>query len=92
MREGAPLSDRFPCTRDVGVLKISEAAVNRAQMVEAAAAAEVVALDQRNREPARRGVARDRKTVDAAADHEHIEGSAGELLYIPKHRRIYYPA
>ena len=55
-------------------LQIAQPAVNRAQMIERRAAAEVVALDQRHRQAALRRVVRDRQAVDPAADDEHVEG------------------
>ncbi len=49
--ERAPLEHRFARARDVQVLQVAQPAVNRPQMVEGAAAAEVVALDERHRAP-----------------------------------------
>ncbi len=44
----------------------------------AGAAGVVVALDERDRVPARGGVERDPRARDPAADHEHVERLAGE--------------
>ncbi len=40
----------------------------------------VAALDERDAVPARRGVERDARARDAAADHDDVEGLAGERL------------
>ena len=63
-------------------LQIAQAAVNRPQMVEGRSAAEIVALDERDRQAALRRVVGDRQPVDAAADDEHVEGAAGEAIEV----------
>jgi hypothetical protein len=90
--EGAPLAHRFACASDVQVLQVAESAVNGAQVVEGTAAAEIIALDERHRGAALRGVVRDRQAVDAAADDEHVERALGEPVRISKHVGLYYPA
>ena len=59
--------------RDVERLEIAQPAVDRPEMIEGAAAAEIGALDERDGEAALRRVVRDRQAVDAAADDEHVE-------------------
>jgi hypothetical protein len=73
-RRRAPLANRLARAADVQRLQVAQPAVNRAQMVERRAAAEVVLLDQGDRQPALRRVVGDRQPVNAAADHEHVEG------------------
>src|SRR5262249_58593049 len=68
-----------------GRLQVAQPAVNRPQMVERRSAAEVVPLDERHREAALRRVIGDRQTIDAAADDEHVEGAAGELIEVASH-------
>ncbi len=90
--ERAPFAHRFARASDVQVLQVAEPAVNGAQVVEGAAAAEIVALDERHRSAALRRVVRDRQAVDAAADDEHVERALGEPVRIAKHVGLYYPA
>src|SRR5213082_1695983 len=52
-----------------------------------------VALDQGDGEATLGRVVRDRQAVDAAADHEQVEGAAGELVDVAEHQRetrLYY--
>ena len=51
--------------------------MDRAQVIEGAAAAEIVALDERDGQPALGRIAGNRQAVDAAADDEHVEGLRG---------------
>ena len=68
--------------RKIGRLQVSQAAVNGFQMIERRGGAEIAALDQRHGQPALRRVVGDRQTVDAAADHEHVEFAFGEAREI----------
>ena len=47
-------------------------------MIERRGGAEIAAIDQRNRQASLRCVVRNRQTVDAAADHEHVEVAFGK--------------
>src|SRR5262249_55123301 len=84
-RKRAPLADRFPRAPEVERLQIPQAAVDRTEMIERRAAAEVVALDQRDRQPAVRRVVRDRQAVHTAADDEHVERAAGQPIDVANH-------
>ena len=86
-RERSPLAHRLPRAPDVERLKVPQPAVNRPQMIERAAAPEVVALDQRHRQAALRRVVGDGQTVNAAADDEQIEGAGGETIEVANHWR-----
>ena len=59
----------------VGVLQIAKAAVQGAMVIERGTAAEVVPLDQRDMETARRGVPCRHQAADAATDHQQVEGA-----------------
>ena len=61
--------------------------MNRAQVIEGCAAAEVLPLDERHGKAALRRVVGDRQAVDAAADHEHVERPVGQRLEIARHPR-----
>ena len=74
------LDHRFTRARDVERLKVAQAAVDRSEVVERGAAAEIGAFDQRDGQAALGGVVRDRQAVDAAADDEHVKGTAGERV------------
>ncbi len=76
--QNTPLDHRFTRARDVERLKVAQAAVDRPEVVERGAAAEIGAFDERDGQAALGGVVRDRQAVDAAADDEHVEGTAGE--------------
>ena len=84
-RHRPPLADRLARAPDIQRLQIAQPPVNRAQMVERRAAAEVVPLDERDRQTSLRRVKRDRQPIDAAADDEHVEGAAGEGVEIARH-------
>ena len=84
-RQRPPLADRFARAADVERLQIAEAAVDRPQVIERRAAAEVVGLDEGRRQAPLRRVVGDREAVDAAADDEHVEGPRGELVDVTKH-------
>ena len=84
-RKRPPLDHRFARSREVERLQIPKPAVDRPEMVERGAAAEVGAFDQRDRQAALGRVIRDRQAVDAAADDEHVEGTAGERGQITAH-------
>ena len=81
----APLAHRLARAREVERLQVAQPAVDRAQVVERGAAAEVVALDERDRQAALRRVVGDRQAVDAAADDEHVEGAAGQAVEVADH-------
>jgi hypothetical protein len=80
-----PLADRLARAAEVERLEVAQPAVNRAQVVERRAAAEVVALDQRDRQAAQRGVVGDCQTVNAAAHDQDVEGAGGQLVQIARH-------
>ena len=92
--ERAPLAQRLPGPPDVERLKIPEAPVKRAEVVERSAASEIAAVDERDRQPTLRAVVRDRQAVDAAADHEHVEGASAEEVEAraaPPDHRLSHP-
>ena len=74
----APLANGFAHAAEIGRLQISQAAVDRLEVIERRRRAEISALDERHRQPALRGVVRDREAVDAAADDEQIEVARGQ--------------
>ena len=71
--------------RQIGGLQIAQAAVQRAMVVERGAAAEVVPIDQRDVQAARRRIPRRHQAVDAAADDEQVEGVRGEGVQVADH-------
>ena len=87
-RDDAPLDCRFARARDVERLKIAQAAMDRSEVIEGGAAAEIGALDECDGQAALRGVVGDRQAVDAAADDEHIKRTTGELVEVTLHCRL----
>ena len=85
LRQGPALEDRLARAGDVERLEIAQPAVDRPQVVERAAASEVGALDQRDRQPPCGSVGRDRQPVNAAAHDEHVVGSRGESVDVALH-------
>ena len=86
-RDRPALAHRFPRAAHIECLQVPQPAVDRAEMVERRAAAEIVALDERDREPALRRVVRDRQPINAAADDQHVEGAGREPIEIARHCR-----
>src|SRR5881394_2673693 len=85
---GARLEDEMELT----VLQIPNATVNQTRRSARRSAGEVILLDERDGEPAQRGVARDAAPSDAAADDEQVELMAcqlSELLAAPPQRVIH---
>jgi hypothetical protein len=62
--------------------------VHRPQMVEGRAAAEVLPLDQRHRQPTLRGVIRRRQAMNPAANHQQVEGVGRQPIQIATHAWI----
>ena len=83
--ERGTLPHRLARAPDVERLQIPETAVDRPEMIEGGAGAEIVALDERHRQAALRRVVRDRQAVDAAADDEDVERTRGEAIEIADH-------
>src|SRR5688500_8566502 len=71
-------------------LHISQAAVDRLEMIERRGGAEVAALDEPNRQAALCRVVRDRQTVNTTAHHEHVEFVLGQPWKISNHGWISY--
>jgi hypothetical protein len=86
-RNGSPLPNRLARPPDIERLQVSQSAVNRSQVIERRAAAEIVAFDQGHRKPTLRRVVRDCQTEDAAADDEHVERAPLQLVEIANHER-----
>ena len=84
-RQRPPLAHRFARPAKVERLQVAEPTVNGAEVIERGAAAEIVLLDERHRQTPLRGVIRNRQAVNAATDHEHIEGVAGQRIEIADH-------
>ena len=72
-------------------LQVAHAAVDRLQAVPGNAGAEVLALDERHREPALRGVPGHGGAVDPAADHDHVPLARRERREIAFHARAAVP-
>ena len=68
----ATFEDALPRTAQAGRLQRSQPAVHGLLMVERGAAAEVARFDERRAQAAAGGFVRDRQSVDAAADDEHV--------------------
>ncbi len=81
-RERAPLANRLAHAAKIGRLQVAQPAVDGLEMIERRGGAEIAAIDQRDRQPALRGVVGDRQAVDAAAHHEHVEFAFGEAREI----------
>ena len=84
-RQRPALADRLAGTRQVQLLQVAQAAVDRAQVIERGAAAEIVALDQRHRQTALRRIVGDRQSADPAPDDEDVEGGRGQAIEISNH-------
>ena len=70
------LDQRLAHEPEVEVLQVAQPAVDHLRRAARGPARPVVALHERDREPARRGVQRDPGAGDAAADHDQVEGLA----------------
>ena len=70
----------------VAAFERAQPAVNRPLMIERQAAAEVRALDERDRQPALRGVVGGKQPVNPAAHDQQIVPAACEILDVPRHR------
>ena len=73
-----------PHEAEVELLEVAQPPVDQPGRSRGRARAEVMLLDERDREPAERRVARDTGSDDPAADDEKIDGAVGER----PHRRI----
>jgi hypothetical protein len=61
---------------DVALGEVAQAAVHQLARPAGRAERQVVRLQQRDREPARRGVERDARSGHAAADHQQVDDLA----------------
>ena len=77
------LGRRLANQADVALLQVAQAAVHELGGAAAGAAGEVAALDQPDRQPAQRRVARHPGTGDPAADDQHVEGLVGQAPEVP---------
>ena len=68
-----PLQQRLAHEAEVEVLQVAQAAVDHLRGAAGGSAREVVALDEGNREPARRRVERHARAGDAASDDHDVE-------------------
>ena len=84
-RDRASLDNRFAGARDIERLQIADAAVDRPQMVERRSAAEIVLLDQGDRQAALRRVVGDGQPIDPSANDQQVEGAASEGVEIADH-------
>src|ERR1051326_6301418 len=71
--QGPALAHRFARAAQIERLQVAQPAVDRTEVVERSAAAEILALDEGDRESALRRVVRDREAVNAAADDQDVE-------------------
>ena len=85
--QSAPLERRLAQPKDVEPLQVAQPAVDRLQAVPGSAGAEVLALHQRDREPALRGVPRHGGAVDAAPDDDDVPFPRCERREIALHAR-----
>ena len=76
--ERAPLAARLEDEVQVAVLEVAHAAVHQPARARAGAARPVVALDERDPEPAHRRVARHPRPGDPAPHHEHVHARVAE--------------
>jgi len=81
-RDRAPFPYGFTGTRKIQRLQVTKATVDRPQVVEGSSAAEVVLLDQCDRQASLSRIAGDRQPVNAAADHQDVECARGQCLWI----------
>ncbi len=94
-RDPAPdraLGERQPHLREFGVREIADAAMHHVRHRLAGRRGEIVPLDQRDRKPAPRSVARDRRADDAAADDGKVEVLVCEGSQVALHARNIRPA
>jgi hypothetical protein len=74
------LHQRLPDEAEVEVLQVAEAAVDHLRGAAGGADGIVAALQEGDRVSAGGGVEGDAGAGDAAADHDHLEALAGDLL------------
>ena len=82
LEQGFALRQRFGDQPEFEVLEVAEAAVDQLGAPRRRVRGQIVTLDEKHREAAARGVARDARAVDAAADDQEVEGS------LVGHRRL----
>jgi hypothetical protein len=71
--------------REVELLQIAEAAVQRAVVMKGRAAPEVVTIDKRDVQAARGRVPRGHQPADPAADHQDVESARRQRVKISDH-------
>src|SRR5438128_170804 len=74
------LAARLEHERELVVFQIPQAAVDQLRRLAAGPAREISLLDQGHAQPAHGGVTGDASAVDAAADHQQVEGRLCESL------------
>ena len=85
-REGPPLADEQPHLREVERGQRPQAAMQRLEIVEGGGGAEIVLVDDRDRQPALRRVPRRGDAVEAAAHHNHVKLRVRQIAEISLHR------
>jgi hypothetical protein len=78
VEQEAALLERLAHEAELLLLEVAQPAVDQLRRAARGPGPEIARLDQRNVEPARGGVQRAARAHDAAADHHHVEGLAGE--------------
>jgi hypothetical protein len=78
--EGAALAVGFHHQAELALLQVAKPAMNQAARPRAGSRPEVILLHHNRTQAAHRGVARDPRAVDAAADHQEIGGLSRQLL------------
>ena len=68
----SPLLECFPHQPESQILQIADAAVDQARRATARPSAEVAALEQRDAQAAKRGVASDADTLDPSTDDDEV--------------------
>ncbi len=82
----AAFADRLAEARQIRRLQIPQAAVQSTVVMKGGRAGEVVALDERDVQPAGRRVPGRHQPVDPPSDDEHVESPGGERIEITNHR------
>src|SRR5690349_24921522 len=78
VQERLALAHVAPHKTEVEELQVAQSAVDESRGPGAGAGAEVVLLDERDGEPAERGVTRDARPDDPATDDQEIDGAVAE--------------
>ena len=84
----AAFPDEQPHLLEIQALERTQAPVERLQVVEGGGRAEIVLVDNRDRQAPLGSVPRDRHTVEAGADHNQVKFRIRQAAEVARHERL----